>query len=171
MIVITFKNDQSRRCQFARWWSNVAVVVVTVVGLSLGGNISPSHAFPVATTNTNTMIDRSVSLSFQHDERPNILQPPLPYSTAFRRSRIGSSSSSSSSSLHMLSPSSQDDEEWHPNDPAWTTPQLLEGIWSQIAQAKNMVRNVRMVQCTVQIYTPNSSFVGAVVHDFVIRCW
>jgi hypothetical protein len=35
-----------------------------------------------------------------------------------------------------------DDDEWHPNDPAWTTPQLLEGIWSQIAQGKNMIRNV-----------------------------
>jgi hypothetical protein len=36
-----------------------------------------------------------------------------------------------------------DEDEWYPHDPAWTTPQLLEGIWSQIAQAKDMVRGVR----------------------------
>jgi len=34
------------------------------------------------------------------------------------------------------------DDEWHPHDPAWSTPQLLKGIWSQIAQAKDMVRGV-----------------------------
>lgn len=40
---------------------------------------------------------------------------------------------------------SHSDDEWHPHDPAWTTPQLLEGIWSQIAQAKDMVRGVSFV--------------------------
>ncbi len=34
-------------------------------------------------------------------------------------------------------------EEWHPHDPAYTTPQLLAGIWFQIAQAKTMVKGVR----------------------------
>jgi hypothetical protein len=40
---------------------------------------------------------------------------------------------------------SHSDDEWHPNDPAWTTSQLLEGIWSQIAQAKDMVKGVRCI--------------------------
>jgi hypothetical protein len=42
-----------------------------------------------------------------------------------------------------LSAASAEDEEWYPHDPAWTTPQLLEGIWSQIALAKDLVRGVR----------------------------
>jgi hypothetical protein len=37
---------------------------------------------------------------------------------------------------------SEADDEWYPHDPAWTTPQLLEGLWSQIAQAKDMVKGV-----------------------------
>lgn len=35
------------------------------------------------------------------------------------------------------------DDEWHPHDPAHTTPQLLEGLWFQIAQGKDMVKGVR----------------------------
>ncbi|GKY91902.1 hypothetical protein MPSEU_000161800 [Mayamaea pseudoterrestris] len=32
------------------------------------------------------------------------------------------------------------DDEWHPHDPAATIPQLLHSVWSQIAQAGNMVK-------------------------------
>lgn len=39
--------------------------------------------------------------------------------------------------------STKEEEEWYPHDPAWSTPQLLEGIWSQIALAKNLMRGVR----------------------------
>jgi hypothetical protein len=35
---------------------------------------------------------------------------------------------------------SEEEEEWHPRDPAFTIPQLLEGIWFQISQGKNMVK-------------------------------
>lgn len=35
------------------------------------------------------------------------------------------------------------DDEWHPRDPAFTTPQLLVGIWQQIAQATSMAKGVR----------------------------
>ena len=48
----------------------------------------------------------------------------------------------SSSSSAQQQP--QEDEEWHPHDPAWTTSQLLKGLWSQIAQAKDMVKGVRV---------------------------
>lgn len=34
------------------------------------------------------------------------------------------------------------DDEWHPRDPAFTTPQLLLGIWQQIAQATTMAKGV-----------------------------
>lgn len=34
------------------------------------------------------------------------------------------------------------DDEWHPRDPAFTTPQLLVGIWQQIAQATSMAKDV-----------------------------
>ena len=37
-----------------------------------------------------------------------------------------------------------DGEEWHPHDPAWTTPRLLQGIWDQIAHANTMVKGVRL---------------------------
>ena len=36
----------------------------------------------------------------------------------------------------------EEEEEWHPRDPAYTTPQLLVGLWSQIAQAGTMTRGV-----------------------------
>jgi hypothetical protein len=36
-----------------------------------------------------------------------------------------------------------DDDEWHPHDPANTIPQLMEAVWSQIAQAGGMVKGVR----------------------------
>jgi hypothetical protein len=32
----------------------------------------------------------------------------------------------------------EEDEEWHPRDPAHTTPQLLAGIWHQISEASGM---------------------------------
>ncbi len=64
---------------------------------------------------------------------------------------VAVSSSSSSFSLFAASPQQDDGdddkeeekEEWHPHDPAYTTPQLLAGIWFQIAQAKSMVKGVR----------------------------
>jgi hypothetical protein len=34
------------------------------------------------------------------------------------------------------------DDEWHPHDPASTTPQLLAGIWHQIAQCATMAKGV-----------------------------
>lgn len=37
------------------------------------------------------------------------------------------------------------DDEWHPHDPAYTTSQLLVGIWDQIAMAKTMTRNVSLL--------------------------
>ena len=51
-------------------------------------------------------------------------------------------------SLFVTSDSSGDegvysDEEWHPRDPAFTTPQLLAGLWHQIAQSGTMSRGVR----------------------------
>ena len=52
----------------------------------------------------------------------------------------------STSTLLLASPANHhSDDEWHPHDPAWTTPQLLEGLWSQIAQAKTMIRGVRYI--------------------------
>lgn len=37
-------------------------------------------------------------------------------------------------------PEVQEDDEWHPRDPAYTTPQLLSGIWHMIAQGSSMVK-------------------------------
>ena len=37
-------------------------------------------------------------------------------------------------------------EEWHPRDPASTTPQLLSSLWLQIAQGcKNLSKGVRII--------------------------
>lgn len=38
----------------------------------------------------------------------------------------------------------EEEEEWHPRDPAHTTPQLLAGLWHQIAQAGSMTKGVRL---------------------------
>ena len=52
---------------------------------------------------------------------------------------------SQSQRFESLSPLDQaeSDDEWHPHDPANTVPQLLSSLWSQIAQAGNMVKGVR----------------------------
>ena len=42
--------------------------------------------------------------------------------------------------------SSEEDDEWHSRDPAETTPQLLRGIWRQIAQGGSMVKGVSFKQ-------------------------
>jgi len=41
------------------------------------------------------------------------------------------------------SSSSSLQDEWHPHDPAESTPQLLAGLWHQIAQANTMIKGVR----------------------------
>lgn len=41
-----------------------------------------------------------------------------------------------------------DEEEFHSRDPAETTPQLLKGIWEQIAQGGSMVKGVSL--CLLQ---------------------
>jgi hypothetical protein len=62
--------------------------------------------------------------------------PSRSYGSWFPSSRVFSSKPSGSDVT------SEADDEWYPHDPAWTTPQLLEGLWSQIAQAKDMVKGV-----------------------------
>jgi hypothetical protein len=37
------------------------------------------------------------------------------------------------------------DNEWHPRDPAQTTPQLLAALWHQITHAGSMSKGVRWV--------------------------
>jgi hypothetical protein len=39
----------------------------------------------------------------------------------------------------------EDSDEWHPRDPAQTTPQLLKSIWDQIARASAMVKGVSLL--------------------------
>jgi hypothetical protein len=76
--------------------------------------------------------------------------------SAFCLAAASSADAAASDGSHDHSSSNKNDE-WHPHDPAWTTPQLLEGIWSQIAQAKNMVRGVRGV---VFVFVGCFDFVG-----------
>lgn len=47
-----------------------------------------------------------------------------------------------SASSEMEEDPTQSEEEWYPRDPAYTTPQLLVGLWSQIAQASTMAKGV-----------------------------
>lgn len=42
-------------------------------------------------------------------------------------------------------PEVHSDNEWHPRDPAKTTPQLLAALWHQITQAGSMSKGVRGV--------------------------
>ena len=39
------------------------------------------------------------------------------------------------------------EEDWHPEDPARTTPQFLCALWHMIAQGSNMVKGVGNVWC------------------------
>ena len=40
-----------------------------------------------------------------------------------------------------------DEDDWHPEDPACTTPQFLCALWHMIAQGSNMVKGVCDVWC------------------------
>jgi hypothetical protein len=44
-------------------------------------------------------------------------------------------------------PEVHSDNEWHPRDPAQTTPQLLAALWHQITQAGSMSKGVRCFSC------------------------
>jgi hypothetical protein len=44
----------------------------------------------------------------------------------------------SQSNTHNDDEGDEEEEEWHPRDPAHTTPQLLAGIWHQISEASGM---------------------------------
>jgi hypothetical protein len=73
----------------------------------------------------------------------------VPYSAkAFRLTQPYTRRNPSFLRLHsQLSPDSfYSDDEWHPNDPAYTTPQLLVGIWDQIAMAKTLTKDVRLTE-------------------------
>eukprot|EP00977_Amphora_coffeiformis_P028583 scaffold36189_cov160-Amphora_coffeaeformis.AAC.2 len=48
------------------------------------------------------------------------------------------------SSLSLSADKAQEDDDWHPRDPAHTTPQLLAALWHQIAQAGNLVKGETM---------------------------
>jgi hypothetical protein len=89
------------------------------------------NSFQVNTIPTRTTIDilqqrkLSTSSSYYYDLKINVKQQ------------------SKSFLFSTLDPSSFfTDEEWHPNDPAYTTPQLLVGIWDQIAMAKTLTKGV-----------------------------
>jgi hypothetical protein len=45
------------------------------------------------------------------------------------------------------------DDEWHPHDPAETTPQLLASIWDQIANGLSMVKGVSTKCCFLTVET------------------
>jgi hypothetical protein len=140
MVTVTLSHEPNRRCSIASWWS-IMYAVSVMAAVSLWCVHSSVQAFQINSSTITRTTTRSVSSSLtRHNERRNILP------SEFRsKLRLVSPSSSTKPSLRMLSPSLDGtDEEWHPHDPAWTTPQLLEGIWSQIVQAKNMVRNVRL---------------------------
>jgi hypothetical protein len=109
---------------------------------------------------TSSLLRRQNDRSNVRNLRSLVPSPPFLYSSSSypsRRVLLEPEPQPRTLSLHMLSPSIDTEEEWHPHDPAWTTPQLLEGIWSQIAQAKNMVRNVRNMY--LHIYYPHSPFI------------
>ena len=145
---------------------SLVVVVVVLWNTIPSGSIIEAFQIPTSSKITTTSY-RSIS-SNRQNERRNI----LPHSRSTSWNTLLQTIDSSSSRillLHMLSPSVEEEEEWHPHDPAWTTPQLLEGIWSQIAQAKNMVRNVRIF-ATIFVFVyivlcgVRSSFAGDTIH-------
>ena len=144
---ITRRRSMLRRRRCGMSWSVAITIVTAAVALLFRHNHPSSHvqAFHIPTASsvsssssihTTTSTDTGGTDIIHRSQRLLLPRQQLP-----RQSLL---------LLRMLPPSSSDDE-WHPNDPAWTTPQLLEGIWGQIAQAKNMVRNVCVVVCSVEM--------------------
>jgi hypothetical protein len=98
--------------------------------------LSSTPAVAFQTAGTHTAI-RTTRQSWNIVESPMIAKTNQATSSMFRSRQW----------LYMATSAAYTDDEWHPHDPAWTVPQLLGGIWHQIAQAKDMVRGVRGWRC------------------------
>jgi len=84
---------------------------------------------------------RAINAAFiSQSKLPAKSTTPLLVSPQLIRSIQPSSSSHQTSSL--FAGKDEGDEEFHTRDQAETTPQLLKGIWQQIAQGSTMVKGV-----------------------------
>ena len=104
--------------------------------------------------------------------------PPHHSTTTTTTTSISTTRLASSVRGQQQQPESHQDDEWHPHDPAWTTAQLLQGLWSQIAQAKDMVKGVRCVALVFVSLLVACCLLGVcvcvcvcVVSCAVVLCW
>jgi hypothetical protein len=91
----------------------------------------PLTAFAFAPSNVPVGTGRSQS-------RPAFVRTPT--SSASRSTSQLASSTTGGSNAGFYT-----DDEWHPHDPAETTPQLLSSIWAQISNGITMVKGVSTV--------------------------
>lgn len=92
--------------------------------------LSNSHGW-VTTTTTTRMLTSTVTTS------------PAQATTATKTTTVLQG---------MVNPASfASDDEWHPRDPAFTTPQLLSGVWHQIAQAGTLSKGVSCNCCNCSV--------------------
>lgn len=98
----------------------------------------------ITTTTAFTLLPPSSSSSSSTTTQTKIIISPNKGNGnlhSFQRASIGTSSSSKFTTLQ--STRSNNDEEFHPSDPASTTPQLLSSLWLQIAQGcTNLAKGV-----------------------------
>ena len=68
---------------------------------------------------------------------------PLQYSVAKSRSPLVKPILASQAAPKESDPQTgHDEDDWHPEDPASTTPQFLGALWQMIARGSNMVKGV-----------------------------
>jgi hypothetical protein len=82
-------------------------------------------------------IGRSQSLTFSASRATTAFVP-----TTARTTKTNTQLASSTTGGGNANAGFYTDDEWHPHDPAETTPQLLASIWCQISHGTTMVKGV-----------------------------
>jgi len=105
--------------------------------------ISSPYVFGFALLNHNHLRQRLDDFTADTTTLSTNIRFPRTTTTRSSTRRIRNKTSPSYSSLYSISPSdvsSPNDQEWHPWDPASTTPQLLSALWLMISDASDLSR-------------------------------
>lgn len=147
-MAVTHSNRNGTSLAVAATTGVVAFLLTVVVGVEA----VPTLCYHINTNTHPAFRIRARQQQQQHDPLQRVsrtyspLQLQLPPHPFEPKGRLSSSARFSSKDDNGDDAANDgDDDEWFPHDPAWTTPQLLEGIWSQIAQAQDLVHGVSIV--------------------------
>ena len=108
--------------------------------------LSVDECFGFSLTTSNPQASAKTAFNSLSARTKSAIENPFQGSQRFLNNYV-SSAKSPPSPLFMsqMQPDAVNaaNNEWHPHDPAKTTPQLLSSVWGQIARAKTMSKGVR----------------------------